>query len=39
MKADQKTQSEVTQSLKGMFEAYKKRDLEGVLWFWLLTQI
>ena len=34
MKADQKTQSEVTQSLKGMFEAYKKRDLQGVLSFW-----
>ncbi len=34
MNADQKTQSEVTQSLKGMFEAYKKKDLSGVLSYW-----
>jgi len=34
MKADQKTQTEVTQAVKGMFEAYKKKDLQGVLSFW-----
>ncbi len=34
MKADPKTQSEITQTLKGMFEAYKKKDLRGVLSFW-----
>jgi ketosteroid isomerase-like protein len=34
MKADQQTQTEVTQVFKGMFEAYKKRDLQGVLSFW-----
>ncbi len=34
MRAEQKIQSEVTQSLKGMFEAYKKKDLQGVLSFW-----
>jgi len=34
MKADQQTQTEVTQVFKGMFEAYKKRDLSGVLSFW-----
>ncbi len=34
MKADQKTQTEVTQTLKGMFEAYKKKDLRGVLSYW-----
>ena len=35
MNADQKTQAEVTQSLKGMFEAYKKKDLSGVLSYWV----
>ncbi|MFA5572334.1 MAG: nuclear transport factor 2 family protein [Crenarchaeota archaeon] len=34
MKADQITQLEVTQSLKGMFEAYKKKDFKGVISFW-----
>lgn len=34
MKADQKTLDEVTQTFKGMFEAYKKQDLKGVLSFW-----
>ena len=34
MKADQKTHDEVTVTLKGMFEAYAKRDLNGVLAFW-----
>ena len=34
MKADQRTQTEVTQTLKGMFEAYKRKDLQGVLSFW-----
>ena len=34
MKADPKTQNEVTQTLKGMFVSYKKKDLEGVLSFW-----
>ncbi len=34
MKADQQTQNEVTQAFKGMFEAYKKQDLQGVLSFW-----
>ena len=34
MKADQKIQAEVIQTLKGMFEAYKKQDLQGVLSFW-----
>ncbi len=34
LKADQKTQAEVAQSFKGMFEAYKKKDLKGVLSFW-----
>lgn len=34
MKADQQTQTEVTQAFKGMFEAYKKQDLQGVLSFW-----
>jgi ketosteroid isomerase-like protein len=34
MKADQQTQTEVTQVFKGMFEAYKKRDIQGVLSFW-----
>lgn len=34
MKADQKTSDGVIATLKGMFEAYKKRDLNGVLAFW-----
>jgi ketosteroid isomerase-like protein len=34
MKADQETQTEVTKVFKGMFEAYKKQDLKGVLSFW-----
>jgi len=34
MKADQKTLTEVTQTFKGMFEAYKKQDLQGVLAYW-----
>jgi ketosteroid isomerase-like protein len=34
MNADQKTLAEVTQTLKGMFEAYKKKDLSGVLSYW-----
>ncbi len=34
MKADQQTQNEVTQAFKGMFEAYKKQDLKGLLSFW-----
>ncbi len=34
MKADQKTLTEVTKTFKGMFEAYKKQDLQGVLSFW-----
>jgi ketosteroid isomerase-like protein len=34
MKADQKTQTKVTLTLRGMFEAYAKRDLNGVLAFW-----
>ncbi len=34
MKADQKINQEVTTSLKDMFEAYSKRDLEGYLAFW-----
>jgi hypothetical protein len=34
MKADQTTQTEVTHSFKGMFESYKKKDLQGVLSFW-----
>jgi hypothetical protein len=39
MNADQKTMAEVTQTLKGMFEAYKKKDLSGVLSYWQLTRI
>ena len=34
MKADQKIQSEVIQTFKGMFEAYKKKDLKATLSFW-----
>jgi ketosteroid isomerase-like protein len=34
MKADELTQTEVTQTLKGMFSAYKKKDVKGVLSFW-----
>jgi ketosteroid isomerase-like protein len=34
MKADSKTQSEVLLSFKGMFEAYKKKDLQATLSFW-----
>jgi ketosteroid isomerase-like protein len=34
LKADAKTQSEVIQSFKGMFEAYKKKDLQATLSFW-----
>jgi ketosteroid isomerase-like protein len=34
LNADQKTQVEVTQTLKGMFEAYKKKDLSGILSYW-----
>lgn len=34
MKADPKTQAEVAQAFKGMFEAYKKRDLNAALSFW-----
>jgi len=34
MKADELTQTEVTQTLKGMFAAYKKRDIKSVLSFW-----
>jgi len=34
MKADQKTLTEVTQTFKGMYEAYKKQDLKGVLAYW-----
>ena len=34
MKADSETRNGVTASLKGMFEAYEKRDLNGVLAFW-----
>ena len=34
MKADPKTQAEVAQTFKGMFEAYKKRDLKATLSFW-----
>jgi hypothetical protein len=34
MKADQKTQAEVTQTLGRMFEAYKTRDIESVLSLW-----
>lgn len=34
MKADKQTQAEVTLTLKAMFEAYGKRDLNGVLSFW-----
>ncbi len=33
MKADGKTQSEVTAALVGLFEAYNKRDLKGMLAF------
>ncbi len=36
LKADQKTQSEVLQSFKGMFEAYKKKDLQATLSYWAL---
>ncbi len=34
MKADQRTQTEVIQAFKGMFEAYKKKDLQATLAFW-----
>jgi hypothetical protein len=34
MEADQKTRGEVTQTLKRMFEAYKKRNLQAVLAVW-----
>lgn len=34
MKADKETQSQVTLTLKAMFEAYAKRDLNAVLSFW-----
>jgi len=34
VKADKQTQAEVTLTLKAMFEAYGKRDLNGVLSFW-----
>jgi ketosteroid isomerase-like protein len=34
MKADSKTQSEVTATLKQMFDAYEKRDLQGMLAVW-----
>ncbi len=34
MRADPKTQAEVTQAFKGMFEAYKKQDLPATLSFW-----
>jgi ketosteroid isomerase-like protein len=34
LKADPKTQAEVTQAFKGMFEAYKKQDLQATLQFW-----
>lgn len=34
MKADQRTQTEVIQAFKGMFEAYKKKDLQATLSFW-----
>ena len=34
MRADNQTQSEVAATIHGMFEAYKKRDLNGVLAFW-----
>ena len=34
LKADQKTHDEVAVTLQGMFEAYAKRDLNGVLAFW-----
>jgi ketosteroid isomerase-like protein len=38
MKADQTTQSQVVHCFKGMFEAYKKKDLQGVLGFWAPDQ-
>ncbi|MCW4001265.1 MAG: nuclear transport factor 2 family protein [Candidatus Bathyarchaeota archaeon] len=34
MKADPKTQAEVTLAFKGMFDAYKKQDLKTLLTFW-----
>jgi ketosteroid isomerase-like protein len=34
MKADSKTQNEVTATLKQMFDAYEKRDLQGMLAVW-----
>lgn len=34
MKADPKTQTEVTQAFKGMFEAYKKQDQKAFLSYW-----
>jgi ketosteroid isomerase-like protein len=34
VKADSQTQAEVALTLKAMFEAYAKRDLNGVLSFW-----
>lgn len=34
MKADQKTQVEVTQAFKAMFEAYKKKDFQTILTCW-----
>ena len=34
MKADRETQAEVALTLEAMFEAYAKRDLNGVLSFW-----
>ena len=34
MKADKKTHDEVAVTLQGFFEAYGKRDLNGVLAFW-----
>jgi ketosteroid isomerase-like protein len=34
MKADPRTQTEVIQSFKGMFEAYKKKDIQATLAFW-----
>lgn len=34
MKSDRQTHAEVTLTLRAMFEAYGKRDLNGVLSFW-----
>ena len=34
VKADPKTQTEVTQAFKGMFEAYKKQDQKAFLSYW-----